>query len=97
MEKFVYAYWCCYEWQKFEEGKLELLFEEAKCGLENLTFIKSFSILLPDLQVPTHVEVNANRIKHLRIQRDRIQSQAFIDSKAVDDKIQNLRALPAEV
>ena len=97
MEKFVYAYWCCYEWQKLEEGELTLLFAEARCGLENLTFVGEFTIQIPAFEVPTQAEVNANRIKHLRIQRDALQSKAFLDTKAIDDKIQNLLALPAEV
>ena len=97
MKKFVYAYWCCYAWQESKEGKLNFLFEEAKGGLENLTFIGKFTVILPYYNPPTQVEVNANRIKYLRIQRDEIQAKAFLDSKAIDDKIQNLLALPAEV
>ena len=97
MEKIVYAYWLCYEWQELEEGKLELRFEEAEDNLANLTFLGNFTIQLPAFKVPMRVEVNANRIKHLRIQKEAIQAKAFIDTKAIDDKIQNLLALPAEV
>ena len=96
-KKVAYLYWHCYEWQEFETGKIKILFDEADNNLENLTLIKEFEIMLPDYKIPAQVEVNANRIKHLRIQRDAIQSQAFLDSKAIEDKIQNLLALPSEV
>ena len=97
MEKIVYAYWLCYEWQELEEGKLELRFLEATDDLQHLTFMGKFTIQLPAFEVPTRVEVNANLIKHLRILKEAIQSKAFLDSKAIDDTIQNLLALPAEV
>ena len=96
-KKVVCLYWQHYEWEELETGRIKLLFEEAGNNLENLTLIKTFEIMLPDYKIPAQVEVNANMIKHLRIQKEAIQSKAFLDTKAIDDKIQNLLALPAEV
>ena len=97
MEKIVYAYWRCYEWQTVEEGRLEILSSPRGFALEDFTFLGEFTITLPELEVPSQARVNKNRIKYLEVRKAEVQAEAFITVKALNDAIQNLLALPAEV
>ena len=97
MEKIIYAYWCCYDWQTTEEGRLEVYTSPRDYALEDYTLLGEFTINVPDFAAPSQVEVNANRTKYLKIAKDDIQSKAFLDAKKIEEKIQNLLALPAEV
>ena len=97
MEKIVFAYWCSYDWQTVEEGHLEVRLSPIDYALEDYTFLGEFAITVPVYEVPSQTTVNLNRIKYLEIKKEGVQAEAFIAAKALEEKIQDLLALPAEV
>ena len=93
----VYVYWEVSSWQRTEDGELKAVFYKPTYCLEDHNLIGMFEIEIPEFPIPTQLQVNENRIEHLRHEKEKILADAFVEAQNIEEKIQSLLALPQEV